>query len=234
MKVKLSAAFQDIRGKDGQIVVSKGRSGLKITPRTRARNPKSAAQVGVRNNLTRAAQLYKNMTTAQVLAWTNYANTIVKRNPISGTTYSPSPINAFAALATKFLQINPAGTVPMSPPTSAFTGDVITITATGGTGSITFTASAANFAGVKTELLVQPLKGKNRVPGSRGYRTKSFVAFASGSLTSTVTVGTGYYAAAYRFVNTATGQETALVPIGVQTVALSLTDNGPVAKKKAA
>ena len=134
MKVKLSMAFQDLRGKDGNVVISKSRSGLIARPRIRARNPKSTAQTGVRNNLSKAAATFKNFTTAQAGAWNLYAQSITKHNPISGLTYSPTGINAFVALASKFLQINPAGTIPVAPPTTAFTGDSITITALGGTG----------------------------------------------------------------------------------------------------
>ena len=100
------------------------------------------------------------------------------------------------------------------------------MTCTAGTGQVTFTASGANYTGVTTELLLQPLKGKNRVPTAKAYRTKMFKAFATGSLTQAVTVPAGYYAAAYRFVNSATGQMSALVPISVLTIALSVEDGG--------
>jgi hypothetical protein len=239
MKAKLSMAFADLRGKDGSVVIQKGKSGLKLTPRNKARNPKSTAQTGVRNNMTKTSKLFAAMTPAQAAAWNAFGATQTKRNAISGTTYTSAGINAFNALATKFLQINSAGTVPMTPPTSVFTGDTITVTATAGTGQVTFTASAANATNVKTELLLQPLKGKNRQPSAKGYRTKAFFTFAVGTLTTTVTVPTGFYAAAYRFVNTLTGQETALVPLTVLTVALSvenggLADEKPTARKKAA
>ena len=234
MKAKLSMAFADLRGKDGSVVISKSRTGLVLKPRAKARNPKSTAQNGVRSNLAKAAQNYKNFTAAQVTAWQTYAASIVKKNPISGTSYSPTAINAFVALASKFYQINPAGTAPTTPPTTAFAGDVITVTATAGTGLVTFTASAANAANVKTELLLQPLKSKNRVPGTKGYRTKAFFAFASGSLTTTVSAPTGNYAAAYRFVNTLTGQESALVTLPVLSVAFSVTEGEGGEKKKAA
>ena len=186
-------------------MIQKGKSGLKLTPRNRARNPKSSAQTGVRNNMSKSSKLFASMTTAQVAAWNQYGASLTKHNSISGTTYTSSGINAFNALATKYLQVNPNGP----------------------NGGIT-----------KTELLLQPLKGKNRTPNAKGYRSKGFFQFAVGSLSTTVSVPTGYYAAAYRFVNQTNGQELAIVPIAVVTVALAVEDGGaaeePVAKKKAA
>lgn len=234
-KFKLNGAFSGASGKLGNIVFGKAKGGYAVArDKGVTTNPKTAAQLSVRAAQTKSSQIYKNMTTAQVQAWTNYAATLPQVSKKSGIKRKVSAINAFCALADKFLQVNPAGTVPLTPPTTAFTGDNITLTATAGTGSITFTASAANAVGVKTELLLQPLKGKNRTPVAKGYRTKAFVAFVSGTLTSVQTVPTGYYAAGYRFVSIATGQETAIAPIGVQTVALSVEAPVSESKKKAA
>ena len=77
-----------------------------------------------------------------------------------------------------------------------------------------FTSSAANNAATKTELLLQPLKSRNRTPQPKGYRSKGFIAFAAGALTATTFVPAGWYYAAYRFVNASTGQVTAAVPLG--------------------
>ena len=90
----------------------------------------------------------------------------------------------------------------------------MTITATGAAGQVTFTSSAANNTYTKTELLLQPLKSRNRTPQPKGYRSKGFVAFAAGALNSNVMTPAGWYYAAYRFVNSTTGQVTALVPLG--------------------
>lgn len=224
----------------GTDVFSANRSGPTARVRRKGRNPKTAAQTQVRANLTKASGTFKNLTTAQIAAWANYANGIVKHNPVTGKAYSPTPLASYTALATKLLQISPSATLPVLPPTSAFTGDSIAVAATGGTGQITFTANGANATNVRTELLVQTLKSKNRTPAAKGYRSRGFVAFAAGSLTSVVSVPTGYYAAAYRFVNVTTGQATALVPLTVLTVALAVEDGGlaeePVAapKRKAA
>ena len=66
------------------------------------------------------------------------------------------------------------------------------------------------------ELLLQTLKSRNRTPGPKGYRSKAFNAFAAGpGLNFPVPTVAGFYAPAYRFVNTLTGQETPLVALPI-------------------
>ncbi len=79
--------------------------------------------------------------------------------------------------------------------------------------NVTFTASAPNAPGVITELLLQPLPSPNRTPKPRDYRTQAFVAFTPENLTATIPVEPGCYAAAYRFVDPATGRSTMLVAL---------------------
>ncbi|HRF60476.1 MAG TPA: hypothetical protein PLH94_11270 [Fimbriimonadaceae bacterium] len=234
MKAELSMAFDNLRGKAGTVVISGSRSGLIVKPRVQPRNPRTAAQEQVRANLTTASQLFKNFTPVQLANWKTYAASITKTNPVTGKTYNPTPLAAFVGLATKFLQANPNGTVPLTPPTADFNGDKISVTATGGSGKITFTASAPNSAGVVTELLLQPLKSRNRTPSTIGYRSKAFVVFASGSLSAIVNVPAGWYAAGYRVVNSATGQDTKLIPLTVNQVTFAVEEGGEGRTKKAA
>jgi len=230
VKAKLSMAFEDLRGKDGNVVISMSRTGLILRPRVKAANPRTAPQKSVRANLTKAAESFRALPTNQITAWQAYAQAIVRKNSISGHSYSPTAIDVYVGLISKLLQVNPSSALPMNPPSAPFLGDTITVTAAASTGKITFTASAANAAGVTTEVLIQPLKSKNRKPYEQNYRSQGFKAFAAGSLTKEVTVGAGYYAAAYRFVNTSTGQETELIPLGSQAVTMALAETN----KKAA
>lgn len=226
----LGILLQSLRGKVGNAVFNKGKGGsTTVRVRVRGTNPKTSAQVGVRTNLSRAAQTFRGFNIAQYNLWKAYAQTLTRVGKKSGKRYTPSAINAFTELTAKYLQINPTGSIPLGPPATPFTGDVITVTATAGTGKITFTASAANAANVRTELLVQPLKSRNRTPTAKGYRTRGFIAFAVGSLSADVTVNPGFYAVAYRFVNVNTGQEVALVPLPLLTVALAAEDGGEAA-----
>ena len=223
-KAELGVLLQDLRGKAGNVVFQKSSEGLIVRPRVRGTNPNTPAQIAVRSYLTRASQAYEVLTPVQVLAWKNYASTIVKHT--GGKSYSPTAINAFTELAAKFLQVNPTGTIPVAPPANPFSGDTITISATAAAGQVTFTASAANAANVKTEFLLQSLKNGNRKPQKNGYRSRGFFAFVAGTLTHNVSVPSGYYAAAYRFVNSLTGQATEPVYLPVQQVTLSLSDGG--------
>lgn len=220
-RATLAPILAGLQGKFGTASFSKGKRGVtNMRPRVTPTNPRTAAQVAVRTAQTKSAQTFKNFSTAQVAAWKAYAATLPQVSRKTGAKITVQGINAYCALADKFQLITPGATPPTTPPTSAFQGDSgVTVTAGSGTaGQVSFVASAANSANVRTELLLQPLKGKNRTPTARGYRTKTYTTFVAGSLTTNVAVPAGWYACAVRFVSPVTGQETALVPLGTVTV----------------
>ncbi len=235
-KAELGILLSDLRGKAGNAVFQKTRDGLMVRTRVQGTNPNTPAQQAVRAAFTKATQTFRGFSSTQVGAWTLYGTTITKHNPVTGKAYNPTGINIFIELSSKFLQVAPAGTIPTTPPTSPFTGDSIAVTATAGTGKVTFTASSANATGVTTELLLQPLKSPNRKPSAKAYKSKGFFPFVAGTLTHDVTVPVGYYAAGYRFVKTATGQMTDILPLPVQgvTFAIESADANTASKKKAA
>lgn len=234
MKAKLSMAFQDLRGKDGTVVIKKNRSGLTLTPHISPKNPQTAAQSFVRGNLSKASKTFRAFTASQAAAWEAYAESITRTNPISGETYHPAPINAFVELAAKFLQVNPAGTIPVTPPTGSFTGDNLTLDVDLDPGQLTITASGPNSAGVTTEILLQRLASIHRTPAAEAYRHKTFKAFTAGSPSVVIPVTAGVWAIAYRYVNTATGQATELQVLTTSVVSLSLASSTPKGKSKAA
>ncbi len=214
-KAELGILLQDLRGKAGNAVFQRGRDGLVVRPRVKGTNPNTPAQQQVRAAFTSATQAFRSMTSTQLGAWQLYATTLTRHNGVTGKTYSPEAINVFVELTTRFLLANPGGTIPMTPPTTPFAGDAIDVTATAGTGKVTFTASAGNATNVTTELMLQPLKSANRKPSHNGYRNKGFFHFATGTLSHDVDVPVGYYAAGYRFVNTLTGQATEMFALDV-------------------
>ncbi len=219
-KVHLSVLMNDLRGKAGTVVFAKTRSGLVSKPRVIPRNPNTERQAQVRQAFARASWLFNNMTPAQVAKWQRYAESLSQRQPITGRQYKPTAINAFMRLAIRFQLVNPTGTVPLDPPTTDFTGDPITVTATPKEGAVSFTASGANSTNVRTELLLQPLASPHRKPNPRGYRSYGFVRFTSGSLTTEVSVPPGWYAPAYTFVNIQTGQE-----VGIKTLPIIFVES---------
>lgn len=188
--------------------------------------------MAARTRLTTATRTFQGFTQAQEDAWNSYAKATQRNDEATQQKKSLSGIDAYVRLATKYMQANNGGTPPPSPPTTPFAGDTISITAAWSSGTVTFTASGANASGVKTELLLQPLAGRLRNPSKSAYRSKAFVAFATPGQEFDVSVPPGWYAAAYRFVKTSTGQTSNLVPIGVDLVSFAISQG--TTKKKAA
>ena len=213
-KIAYGAAVSNIRGKVSGTIFSKSRSGPTLKAYAVPKNPRTQAQTTSRSNFARASAQYAALTQTQKDGWADYAAGLTYTDHVSGETYTPTGSNVFTGLASKFLQVNPAGTIPVATPPSHFTGDTVTVTATGGSGKLIFTANAANTEGVTTEILLQKLRSAGRTPAPDGYRTKQFNVFATGSLVLNVTLSSGYYAAAIRFVNRTTGQETPPVALG--------------------
>lgn len=203
----------ELRGSAGSAVFAQTKYGLVLRPRTQPKNPRTAAQIAARVRLTRASQSWKTLTAAQITAWKKYAATITRYHSFGGAPYSPAPHTIFIALGSKYLQVHPTGVIPANPPGFPFFGDGITLTAAGGAGKVTFTASGANATGVVTELLMQPLANSARAPKANLYRPQAFVTFANGSLSKVVSVKPGWYAPAIRFVQTATGQEAGVLAL---------------------
>ena len=225
MKAQLSIVFENLRGKAGNVVIQGGRSGLVVRPRVVGRNPSTPAQQAARSAMQKAAAAYTALTPTQLSAWQAYAETQSRPNPVTGIPYHPTANTTFIALATKFLQVSPTSAVPVAPPAAPFGGDSVAVTVGAEAGQVTFTGNKNNAAGVTTELLLQALASPVRTPRYAAYRTKGFQVFALGSLSRSFTVPPGYYAAAYRFVEIATGQASPLIPLGiVQHVTTSVED----------
>jgi len=228
-------AFEDLRGKDGSVVIRNGRNGLVLTRWVLPSNPRTQAQTAIRDYFTRATKAYESLTVAQATAWKNYAKTITRTDPVSGRHYHPTANSVFIEYAAKFLQLSPNGTIPLMPPATDFLGDSITLLVESESpGVLKFTASGANAAGVTTELLIQPLANVNRTPSASDYRHAAWKAFTSGSLTAQVNLPAGYYAAGYRFVKNSTGQATNIVTLPVTAVSLSIEQGGTATRRKAA
>lgn len=211
--VKMNGIFNGMSGTTGDLVFVETNEGTVVRQRVDPFNPRTPAQIAARERMNRSQAAYATISTEQLALWRQYAAAQNASRRRSSNKTRLTANNAFNALACKFLQINPAGSIPLNPPTTGFLGDSITVTAQGAGDNVTFTASAANGLHVKTELLLQPLKTQNRTPQEKAYRSKAFVAFATGTLSWAISVPNGWYAPAYRFVNAQTGQETGLIPL---------------------
>jgi hypothetical protein len=228
-KIALSSTISAIRGKVGTNVYTRGRSGPTLRIKVPVANPKTQPQRFVRGNLGRAARAYKSLTKSQRVQWQDYAAGLQVSNKVTGNSYSPAAIDVFVGLAAKFLQVSPTGTIPLTPPSTPFSGDNVVLTATTpSAGIVRLTASGPNTAGVTTEILIQRLPSINRMPPDNGYRHKQFHVFA-GATPLELELGPGVWAVAYRFVKTSTGQATDPLALPVQQVALELMDDQPMA-----
>lgn len=216
--ISMGALAADIRNKVGSNVFTRTKSGNTVRIRIVPRNPRSTAQVTARANMTAAAKAYKALSSANVADWEAYALGITHHQKVSGQAFHPSAISAFTALASKFLQITPGGTIPTSPPATPYVPDTVTVTAAGGSGQVTFTGSADNAAGSKTEVLLQALASPNRTPSANGYRNEGFSAVPNGTPVVVSGLAAGDYVPAYRMVKTATGEVGPLHTLATVTV----------------
>ncbi len=198
-----------IRGSVGGDVYTRGRSGPTMRARVKGRNPRSSRQSVARANMAEGARAAKSLSLSNKALWVTYAASITKHNSVSGAAYHPSWITAFNEVALPFYAMTPGGTAPVTPPTSPFVGDVITLTAAGASGKITFTGSAQQTSGMKTALLVQLLASPNRTPNPNGYTLNLWGEVpATPFHLDTGPLPAGTYAVGYKFGLIATGQET--------------------------
>lgn len=214
-RARLGMAFQDVRGAMGSEVVIGTRAGLAVRGKQRYKYPVQPSVRACAGRMVQANAAWNELTLAQVEAWRVYADGLSRVDPVTLQRYSPTAKNAFVGLATKFLQINPSGTIPVWPPSDDFVADSLRVSVTAASGGVLFAASGDNTSGTLTELLVQPLKNIRRLPG-RDYKSLAFHAFDGSALF--VGLEPGAYAFAFRFVRASTGQATMLMPIGVAEV----------------
>lgn len=217
-KVAYHADISAMSGKQGDQVYSQTRNGAVRKSRVIPTNPNTPLQASSRGNFSVATVGYSQMAASLLLQWEAYAASLKVTDPVTMKTYSPAPGTVYTGLTSKYLQVNVGSAPPLLPPKSAFTGDTITVSAAGEPGHVTFTASAANATNVVTELMVQKLPSTARKPAKDKDRTVGFIAFAGTVLTHDVTLPTGIYACAYRFVNKDTGQMTSTVRLPTVTV----------------
>lgn len=231
-RAALSPAFTGLSGSIGDLTIVQRPGGPIARAKVYRRTVRTPGQVASARRLTFVSQAWHALDDAAFEAWGEYARTQSWRNPGTGAIVTPRAYNLFAGLATKARQVNPS--LPLAgflPPARPFLGDGVTVVAqasrpanpepagaeAGATsGGLRFSADRANAPGVVTELLIQPLENARRKAYRDKYASRGFVAFDGAPVE--VAVAPGAYACAYRFVRPETGQETALVELGVAVV----------------
>lgn len=213
--LKTGAMLEGLHGKAGNAVYVRTASGVSVRDYVIPRDPKSPLQRAARQRIARCAEAWHQLTPQQGQRWREYALRLGKREPGSQTVVAPRAQNVFNALACRLQQLDPNAVIPLEPPASIYFGESVAINVTASAGEITFEASAPNTANVVTDLLIQRLTGGASTPQLKEYRHQTFVSFSSGHLSETLSVEPGWYACAFRFVNTETGQDTGLTIAGI-------------------
>ncbi|MCW5935852.1 MAG: hypothetical protein KIT11_00905 [Fimbriimonadaceae bacterium] len=216
--LKPGAGFGTLSGRVGNAVYSNTEYGIVVRDVPGRSGRDTDARAAVNYAMARANEFWYGLDEDQVEAWRAYARRQVRRNPATGMLTVPKAVNLFVGLCVKYYQVHGPSTPPLLPPQGTFLGDTVQVTVAGENAELVFTASAANQPGVLTELLAQRLMGPHNAPKERGYRTLGFVEFAGAGETFRATRYAAPYACATRFVESATGRATKLVPIGRATV----------------
>ena len=173
---------------------------------------------------TRGTQGWGLLTDEERAAWTLAAKKVMSKDP---KRIRPVPIkgnNLYCALTAKFLQLNPAGTVPSMPPATKFLGDSVGCGVESEAGALVITGDRVNRAGVTTEVLLQRLDAAYRTP-TKEYTHAAFHVFTVSSPRLTVPVALGAYSVAVQFVATASGEVSGFQVLGT-TMVLEAVEGG--------
>ena len=135
-KSRFSVAFDEGAGGFGPYVVARGRSGPVVRRRAVYRRRSTPEQLAQEGRLKRVAAAWGELGAAEARAWGAYAAGIEKRDPVSGTAYSPTGYNVFSGLALRLVQMDAAAAIPALPPTGRFMGDRVVVEV--GSGSPSF------------------------------------------------------------------------------------------------
>lgn len=211
--LKLGTFAGDLHGASGNAVYVRSPYGTILRNRPMVWNEPSQAQRDCRTRMSLVGRAWTSLSLDEAAAWKRYAQTLAASELSTNGTPPPTAQQVFVRLGLKVLQVDPEAVVPTLPPSSAFLGDAVVVSAEALPGALRFTASEPNAAGILTELLIQPLRSVHRRTFLSRYRTAAFVPFSDGAYD--VAVQPGAVATAYRFVRAETGQETGIAELGV-------------------
>jgi hypothetical protein len=190
MKIKQSIMTDDMRGKAGSIVASKGRGGNYFRARVVPFNPKSVAQVASRARLTTYTQGWSALSESDRSAW-NAAVDQWKNTDVFGNSLTPSGHNLYVALNCNLAL---AGEAAITVPPAVVAVPVLaTLSATAvhaGAVIVTFTATplAAN-----TKWVFEATEAMSQGRSSAGSKYRVVKVIAAGQ-TSPQTITTEYNA----------------------------------------
>lgn len=202
-QLKTAPFVKGLRGRTGNLVFRQTRYGTQLLDREAGRDPKSPAQIAARERMARVGEAWRSLSFEESSAWNAYAEASDK--PTTGQLL-------FSKLSMRILHINPSADLPKLPPSEAFGGDSIEVSASISGSKIVFSANRAHRGGVVSEILIQPLASRHRAAYAEKYRTQAFVSFENRRFE--LDVRPGCYALAVRTLDSRTGQATSLQELG--------------------
>jgi hypothetical protein len=217
-KLRPGAGFGALSGKTGNAVFATTAGGVVLRERPGRAGPATEAQGEARRTLARANVAWRGLSPAQAESWRAFARRNAFRDPATGLMRVPAAPHLFVGLAAKYLQVHGGFSVPLEPPEGVFLGDVLDVSVEADGPNLRFEASGANRSGVLTELLAQRLTGPHNTTRPRSYKSLAFVSFEGPGDPALAPVWPGTWAAAVRFVESASGRATHLIEIGRATV----------------
>jgi hypothetical protein len=124
-----------IVGTSGSVVFVRRRDGSTfIRERSTPFDPRSESQVHMRELMRLANGYFRDLDTNEMSQWQRYAEQIAQQAWDERRVVQINPINAYRALAVKFMQVNGLVEPPRLPPVSTFVGDGVVVSATSGSG----------------------------------------------------------------------------------------------------
>jgi hypothetical protein len=192
-KINFGPVVNDARGKVNGVVMSKNRSGAYVRTKVTPTNPRTAAQVAVRSNLSIFSQMWSGtLTAAQRAAWVAFANTYPINN-IFGNSIKLNGLNMVVRINGTLAQIGvPAiSTPPGSPATTPIPMGPI-VTWSPATLSVTQQANPPT-AGTVFYVFATPSLPAGRNPTPSDYRFISSPAPLVAGTPGPVDFYTGYY-----------------------------------------
>ena len=205
-------AFQELSGSVGGAVLTRAGGVSVMKRKPRYKYPVQPSQRLVHERLRAAAAAWNGLSWEQAEAWNRYAKSLKRVDEFTGQEYEGKGINAFTALATKVLQVDPSAPIPLSPPTWEMRYEMPLVTVSDAPGAAIYTASGPTLEGIVAELMAQPLLNERRSP-TKFYKSQAFAAFTAGELSAQVPLAPGWWALAVRFVEASTGRQGLVLPL---------------------
>ncbi len=163
-KLKFGAMVTDMRGKSNGNVYSKNKAGAYLRTKVTPSNPRTSAQMGVRDRLASLAQGWRALTEANRAAW-NGAVASFQRTNVFGDLHSPSGFNLFQRLNNNIIALGGTAIDVPPLPTSTDSYSGLALTAASGTPalSLVFTAAAGEDTGYKVFATAPQSAGKSNI-----------------------------------------------------------------------